>query len=148
MCKCYLSQICFCILIFCKELGLCCMTNLNSNSGSAFSLLRDLDPNITSLWASVSLTLYRLPISICLCLSLSIYLCLHICMNIYIYIHMYTCIKIKDAIFPLIPLKWDLCIWIIHIWQSIILLTGSAAILNVHSVHCYSKCGPKIRAAY
>lgn len=90
MCKCYLSQICFCILIFCKELGLCCMTNLNSNSGSAFSLLRDLDPNITSLWASVSLTLCLLSISICLCLSLSIYLCLHICMNIYIYIYSYV----------------------------------------------------------
>lgn len=144
MCKCYLSQIWFCIMAFCKELGLCCMTNLNSNSGSAFSLLCDLEPNMTSLWASVFSHFLSLFTSICLSVFISLYLCLHICMNIYPYIWKQN----KGCYFPFIPLKWELYMNYIHIWQLIILLTVSATILNLHSAHCYSKHGLKIRLSY
>lgn len=142
MCKCYLSQICFCILIFCKELGLCCMTNLNSNSGSAFSLLRDLDPNNTSLWASVSLTLYFLSISVCLSIFIYLSICIHICVCVYIYKNKGCCFSFYSSQMGIMYMNY------IRIWQNIVLLTGSATILNVHSAHCYSKCGPKIRFAY
>ena len=93
-----------CILVFYKELGLCGMTNLNSNPDPAFSLLCDLEPSIVSLWASVSLSLY-----VC---NYTAYVC--VCMKIHKY-------EMKKVIFLLTPFMWELCIWILYMTEHYII---------------------------
>lgn len=131
MCKCCLRQVCFCILVFCKELGLCGKTNLNSNPDSAFSLLCDLEPSILSFWASVSLSLY-----VC---NYTAYVCVCVWKSINMK---------RNRLFSFLFLSSGNCVCEFYIWQIIILLTVSASVPNVYLIRCYGKCGPQNRFVY